>query len=298
MLAVFFLAVPVGSACGYLLGGVIQQHWGWRTAFFVGGGPGIVLAVLCLAIQEPVRTHLADAKAKIVETAGKLFRIPLYRRAVLGYCAHTASIGAFSFWAPKFLSERFHDDLLRPGAATTAEAAAQVLGRANFLFGVITVVAGALGTIIGGRLCDRATRGLPPVPDGAPFDHLHNRMAANAQLRVCAIGVAIAFPLTAIAFLVPNAWMFFLCAGIAEVGLFLSTSPINVIMLRTVPMFMRASAMAVGIFSIHLLGDLWSPSLLGLLLDYLPIKIAMMALPFGFAIATAVWWPRKHEGQA
>ncbi|MBA3454558.1 MAG: MFS transporter [Deltaproteobacteria bacterium] len=296
MLAVFFLAVPVGSACGYLLGGFIQQHWGWRTAFFVAGGPGVALAVLCLAIQEPVRKHLADAKAKILETAGTLFRVPLYRRAVLGYCAHTAAIGAFAFWAPKFLSERFFDDLA--SQPITATSAAEVLGKANFWFGVVTVVAGAIGTIVGGAWADRAARGLPVIPDGASHDHLHNRMAVNAQLRVCAIGVAIAAPLTAAAFLVPKAWMFFVCAGIAEVGLFLSTSPINVIMLRAVPAYMRASAMAVAIFSIHLFGDLWSPSLLGLMMDYAPIVIAMMALPMLFAIAGALWWPRKHEGEA
>jgi MFS family permease len=291
MMAIFFLAVPVGSALGFLLGGYIQARWGWRAAFFVGGGPGIVLALLCLAIQEPVRTHLADAKAKITETARTMFRVPIYRRSVLGYCAHTAAIGAFSFWAPTFISRHFLTDLSVPGP----NAAAEALKNANFTFGLITVVAGAIGTVIGGIMADRALRGLPLVPDGASHDHPHNRLAANAQMKVCAIGVAIAFPLTAAAFLAPSAWLFFTCAGIAEIGLFLSTSPINLVMMRTVPAFMRASAMAVGIFTIHLLGDLWSPAVLGLLQDALPISLAMMLLPFGFAVATFVWWPRKHE---
>ncbi len=320
MLAIFFLAVPVGSALGYLLGGYIQSVWGWRAAFFVGGGPGIALALLCLLIDEPVRTHLGNAKAKLSETIAQLFRIPLYRRAVLGYCAHTAAIGAFSFWAPKFLSERFFGDLSKTlsssdmANAVIANASpwwgtwdlhaalldlnkAGVLKSANFWFGVTTVVAGAIGTIVGGRMADRAIRGLPPVPIGA--DHLHgaNLLAANAQLRVCAIGVAIAFPMTALAFFLPSAWMFFAIAGCAEIGLFLSTAPINAIMLRTAPVFMRASAMAAAIFAIHLLGDLWSPSLVGLFLDHLPITLAMMALPIGFAIATMVWWPRAHEAR-
>ena len=294
MLAIFFLAVPMGSALGYLLGGYIQGVWGWRAAFFVGGGPGIALALLCLLIDEPVRKHLSDAKQKLSETIAALFRIPLYRRAVLGYCAHTAAIGAFSFWAPKFLSERFHDSLLDPKTPVALQAQ-QVLTSANFWFGVVTVIAGALGTVIGGIMADRALRGLPRVPDDASHDHPANRLAANAQLRVCAIGVAIAFPMTACAFFVPKAWMFFAIAGCAEVGLFLSTAPINAIMLRTAPVFMRASAMAAGIFAIHLLGDLWSPSLVGLFLDHLPITLAMMALPIGFAIATMVWWPRPRE---
>ena len=138
-------------------------------------------------------------------------------------------------------------------------------------------------------------RGLPPIPEDADETHPANRAAANAQLYVCAVGVAIAFPLSAAAFFVPNAWMFFVLAGIAEVGLFMSTAPINAILLRTAPPIMRASAMAVAIFAIHLFGDLWSPSLVGLFLDHLPIALGMMALPIGFAIATVVWWPRKRE---
>jgi MFS family permease len=294
MLAIFFLAVPVGSALGYLLGGYIQGVWGWRAAFFVGGGPGIALALLCLAISEPARKHLGAAKQKLSEVLATLFRIPLYRRAVLGYCAHTAAIGAFSFWAPTFLSQRFHASLVDPNVAVALQNQ-QVLKAANFWFGLVTVIAGAIGTFVGGYMADRAVRGLPPVPADADHTHPANRMAANAQLRVCAIGVAIAFPLTALAFFVPSAWMFFAIAGCAEIGLFLSTAPINAIMLRTAPIFMRASAMAAAIFAIHLLGDLWSPSLVGLFLDHLPITLAMMALPLGFAIATMVWWPRPSE---
>jgi hypothetical protein len=75
----------------------------------------------------------------------------------------------------------------------------------------------------------------------------------------------------------------------------MSTAPINAILLRTAPAALRASAMAVAIFAIHLFGDLGSPSLVGLFLDHLPLVLAMMSLPLGFAIATYVWWPREHE---
>jgi hypothetical protein len=78
----------------------------------------------------------------------------------------------------------------------------------------------------------------------------------------------------------------------------MSAAPINAIMLRTAPAHLRASAMAVGIFAIHLFGDLWSPSLLGLLLDHLELIPAMMALPACFAIAAVVWWPRRREAGA
>ena len=282
-MAIFFLATPVGSALGYLTGGFVQHHWDWRTAFFVGGVPGIALALVCLLLAEPPRA-LSKVRVDMRRAAATLARIPLYRRAVLGYCAHTASIGAFSYWAPKFLAERFADSL-----------GADPLATANYWFGTVTVVAGAIGTLIGGQLADRVLRPLPAVPADASHLHHANRLAASAQLRVCAIGVGIAFPLAAASFFAPSATLFFALAGVAEVGLFLSTSPINVIMLRTAPAHLRASAMAVGIFSIHLFGDLWSPSLLGLFLDHLELLAAMMALPLGFAIATVVWWPRARE---
>jgi MFS family permease len=314
MLAIFFVAIPIGSACGYLLGGFVQKTWGWREAFFIGGGPGIALALLCLAIDEPKRKLMAARDATMGVIIRTLVKIKQYRRAVLGYCAHTASIGAFAYWAPTFLAKRFGDQFHEPvtGAgvdllsttifsdvvdAMTKQRSEAILNSANFWFGVVTVVAGAVGTVVGGRMADRALRGLPPVPPEADETHYANRLAANAQLYVCAVGVAIAFPLSAAAFFAPSAWMFFALAGIAEIGLFMSTAPINAILLRTAPAALRASSMAIAIFAIHLFGDLWSPSLVGFFLDVMPIALAMMALPAGFAIATYVWWPRKREAE-
>jgi MFS family permease len=295
MLAIFFLAVPVGSALGYLLGGLIQKEYSWHVAFFVGGAPGIALAVTVLWIQEPVRRKYDQAKESIASSVRTLMRIPIYARAVWGYCAHTAAIGAFAFWGPKFLSERFLTHFADVAVLTADAAQKASLAKANFIFGSVTVVAGAVGTILGGWMCDRALRGLPPVPEGADHTHVANRAQANAQLKVCAIGVAIAFPATAAAFLSPSPFFFFLFAGIGEVGLFLSTAPINAILLRSAPAWMRASAMAVAIFAIHLFGDLWSPSLIGLFLDYLIATVAMMALPLTFGLAAVLWWPRARE---
>jgi MFS family permease len=266
---------------GYILGGAIAQNWGWRTAFFVAGGPGILLAVVCLWIAEPPR-KLVEAKGKLIEGLKEMAKLPLFRRAVLGYCAYTAAVGAFSFWAPNFLLDRFPKEL-------TDETA-------NRWFGLTLVAAGAIGTFLGGRWADRALAKLPPVPEGAPHDAPANRVAINALLRVCALGMVVAAPLAALAFFVPVPWAFFVIAFFVEIGLFLSTSPVNAVFLRAVPNERRASAMAASIFAIHLLGDLWSSSALGLLIDALPLVLAMMALPLTFALSGYIWWPRKREG--
>ena len=279
-LSIFYLAIPLGYAMGYILGGAIAQHWGWRMAFFVAGGPGILLAVVCLWIAEPPR-KLVEAKGKLIEGLKEMAKLPLFRRAVLGYCAYTAAVGAFSFWAPNFLLDRFPNEL-------TDETA-------NRWFGLTLVAAGAIGTFLGGRWADRALLGLPPVPADAPHDAPANRAAINALLRVCAIGMVVAAPLAALCFFVPVPWAFFVIAFFVEVGLFLSTSPVNAVFLRAVPNERRASAMAASIFAIHLLGDLWSSSALGLLIDALPLVLAMMALPITFALSGYIWWPRKRE---
>jgi MFS family permease len=278
-LSIFFLATPLGSALGYLVGGFIEKRYGWRAAFFVAGGPGVLLGLACLAIVEPQR-KLAAAKVRLFASARTLLRIPLYRRTVLGYCAHTAAIGGFAYWAPRFLESRY----------------ALPLHTADFWVGTLTVVAGAIGTILGGRWADRAIS-----RDGAldPTDTDHasprNRRAIGHLQRVCAIGVAFAAPLAVGAFVSPSAIPFFVLIFGVEVGLFLSTSPVNAIFLRAVPVELRASAMAVAIFGIHILGDLWSPPVIGLLQDHGPIVAAMMSLPVLLGVATLVWWPRTRE---
>jgi len=282
-LAVFFLAIPLGYALGYILGGAIAHGWGWRSAFFVTGGPGIVLAASCLWIAEPPRA-LLDAKAGLIEGMRAIARIPLFRRAVLGYCAYAAATGAFSYWAPNFLLERF------PGRLDDATA--------NFWFGIVLVAAGAIGTFLGGYLVDRGQRALPPAAPDAPYDAPELKAQVNVALRVCALGVLAAVPLTALCFVMPSPAGFFALAFAAEIGVFLSTSPIGVAVLRSVPLERRAAAMAGSVLAIHLLGDLWSPALLGGLQDVLPVVIAMMALPLTFAWSGYLWWPRRREAAA
>ncbi|MBX3202595.1 MAG: MFS transporter [Labilithrix sp.] len=288
-LAVFYMATPVGAALGYLVGGFVESRWGWRAAFLVAGGPGVLLAATCLLIAEPER-KLATEKADILRDVRKLTRVDLYRRGVIGYCAYTAAIGAFSYWAPKFLYARY----------------ALPLATANFRFGIVTVLGGAIGTIVGGRWADR--RSNAPVTEATPGEdatgrddpeasRARDREAERARvkrlLKICATGSALGAPLAAGAFLSPSPTLFFVLVFLAITVLFLSTSPINAVILQAVPTELRASAMALSIFSIHIFGDLWSPPLVGLLADHVPIELAMMTLPAAIAASAWLWWPRR-----
>lgn len=285
-LAVFYVAAPIGSALGYLVGGFAEKHAGWRSAFYVAGIPGILLALLCLLIAEPPRA----AAKKAVDWAASIRALlaeSLYVKGILGYSAYTFAVGAFSYWAPKFLYARY----------------GLPLAKANFTFGLVTVVAGAIGTAIGGSLGDRggSSAALPAASDHAQekvseeLQHRKDAPMVSRLLKVCGISVTIAGILAAFAFLSPSPNLFFVLAFFCEIALFVSTSPINAVILRSVPFPLRASAMALSIFAIHALGDLWSPPLVGLLQDHLPVALAMMSLPVALVVSGAIWLPRKAQ---
>src|SRR5439155_14354997 len=153
-LAVFFAAIPIGSALGYIVGGLVDHYFGWRQAFFVAGVPCLVLAALAWRVYDPPRgsqdtdlspvppLHNAERGSGGEDTRrsyATLVRNRPYVLTVLGYAAYTFAIGALAFWTPTFLE--------RVRGIPKAHATVQ--------FGAIVVVTGFLGTYLGGWLGDR-----------------------------------------------------------------------------------------------------------------------------------------------
>jgi MFS family permease len=267
--AIFFTAIPVGSALGYVLGGAVMHAYGWRSAFYVAGGPGLAIALLCLLIAEPSRGK-GHARPDVLSSARTLIGLPLYRNTVLGYCAQTFALGGFAFWAPKYLHVRYG---LEPGYA-------------SLRFGLITVAGGAIGTLLGGWLGDAAARARRR--DAAEIDA--EAATAGGNVWLCALSAGLAAPLAAAAILAPTASLFFVLVLPCEIAVFLLGGPINVALLRSVPPELRASAMALCIFAIHALGDLWSPPIMGKVADLQSMQVAMSVVPLFWAAAAIVWW--------
>src|SRR5579864_1484226 len=67
VMGLFYLATPVGSALGYMIGGYLGPLYGWRAPFLICALPGFLLAFAVLGLKEPVRgasDHLADSSER------------------------------------------------------------------------------------------------------------------------------------------------------------------------------------------------------------------------------------------
>jgi MFS family permease len=268
-MAIFSVATPVGAALGYIVGGSVEHATGsWRAAFLVAGGPGLLLALVCLLLADPPQGPTPPSMTTPWKAARDFLRVPVLARSVLGFCAYNFAMGGFAFWAPTYIYERYGMEV----------------GKASFQFGLVTVAGGFVGTLAGGALCDTRIRSLARA--GKEGD----QATSIASLEVCALSALLGAPLAAAAFLSPSAGAFFACGFACEVGLFLSGGPINLAVLTSAPTVLRGSAMAFTIFCIHALGDMWSPPLIGLAKDHAPLVGAMMFIPLAYALAAGIWW--------
>ena len=121
----FYMAIPVGSALGYGLGGLVAdsnigtwganligvEHESWRWAFFVVVAPGILLALWSVFMREPPRGQADSAAAESPRAVrwrdyGILLRTPSYVLCTLGMAAMTFAIGGMAFWMPYYLQKR------------------------------------------------------------------------------------------------------------------------------------------------------------------------------------------------
>jgi predicted MFS family arabinose efflux permease len=258
VLAIFLAAIPIGSALGFVLGGQLDAHYGWRNAFFIAGGPGLLLVIACVAMVEPPRAHSPQSQAPIGRVLRDLASSRRYVWAVLGAIPQTAVLGCFGSWAPHYLERRFQ--------MSTADAD----GR----FGLVIVVTGFLGTFLGGHWTD-ARKGA---------DRLRTAMG------VCTITAFVACPFCLLCLLAPTPTLFFVFNFLAQLAIWASFAPYNAVVLGAVPAEQRATAMAIAIFATHAFGDLPAIPLVGLLSDRLgSLPEAMFVLPILMVLGAATW---------
>jgi len=255
VLGIFYMAIPVGFALGYPIGGYFGTHYGWRAPFYLAGGPGFLLAALLLFVPEPERGRFDSVE----ETAERnsvwaLARNPAFLTATLGMAMMTFAQGGLLVWMPTFLSRMRGYSLLR----------------ANYFFGLIIAIDGIIAALLGGWLGDR----LLPRTKGAYY-------------LVSSVSMGLGIPVMMVALFTRGPTM---VPGITVAGflLLLNTAPLNAAVINSVGAHIRVTAIAANILVIHFLGDALSPWLIGLVSDRSSLESGFISTVVATALSAAI----------
>lgn len=268
-LAVFSMAIPVGSALGYLLGGILDRSFGWRAAFFVVGLPGMWLA-WTVGRRADVPRGGCGGKAEASVPAGgpgladylELLRTRSYVLNCLAMTAMTFAVGGLAAWVPTYL----------------VRVRGMGLAEADLAFGLLTLVSGLGGTMAGGWLGDRLLSRIP-----------------TAYFLVSGVGLALSVPCASAVILLEDRTWVLAAIFLAEVFIFLNTGPLNAITADVSRENVRATAYAANIFVIHALGDAISPTIVGVISDRLGLAAAFWIAPGALGLAALFcFWGMRH----
>lgn len=295
-LAFYSMGTPIGTLLGLIFGGMIADHYGWRTAFFVAGAPGLIFAVLALfTLREPRQlmarhaAHIEAAKASFAETMAFLAKRPTFWliaiaaaiKAFIGY-GHAPFTGSF------FL--RNHAAEVAVLAERTSEFIGIPMKSIGFLglaLGILAGLSGTVGAWFGGWIADKVGQ-----------KDIRGHMVAPAIASLVTIPVYIA------AVTVPSAPLA-LC--LLAVNAFLATiwyGPVYGTAQSIVPVHMRPTTAAVLLFIINLIGLGLGPLAVGIASDIFNrgmglgsaegIRWALIAsAAFGLVAFAAFWMARK-----
>jgi MFS family permease len=257
IMAIFCAAIPVGSALGYVIGGLIGAHLGWRWAFYLVAPPGLLLGLMCFWQRDPRVTALESTREsprRSIRDYLNLFRTRSYLINCVAMTLMTFVVGGLGFWVPAYLRYRHQS----PAVGTT-------------IFGLITVVAGLVSTLSGGVVADKLRSRFP-----------------GSYFWVSGVGMLIACPFFIATLYIPfpAAWA---AMFMAIFFLFLNTGPSNTALANVSLPAVRATAFAANIFVIHAFGDVQAFWLLGYIGGHTNMHVAFLFVS-GIIFLSGVAW--------
>ena len=242
VLSVFFLALPLGGTAGYIVGGFLAKYFGWQQAFIIAGAPGFVVGILIALLRDPVRSGEPDPhhpKAGLQAYLDLLKNRTLVLIILAQAFAVTFLQPLLHFGVPFFESER--------GMSKQ---------EATITLGVIALVAGGLGNmlsgVIGDRLAKRGVKGPYSLLAGSAF--------------------ALGLPCLLAGFLLDSKPVAMTALGAGAFFYFLCMPAVNTQIANAVPPVQRATAYALAVFILHLLGDTGANPAFGKVSDILNSK--------------------------
>lgn len=255
-LSIHQAALYIGVMVSGFIGGFIAEKWGWRSAFFVFGGGGILLGFVLMRrlMDAPPMADAPGAPARepVLRALGVLFRSPTALLLTAGFTAIVFVNNAYVVWAPIFLQEKFQLSLTKAGGYAMLFHHLAALG----------------GIVFGGWLSDR-------IAVTRPVFRL--RMMSSAML----LGVPVIFLMGRAGALVGA------CAAMAGFGLFRGFYEANThaALFEVIAPRHRASAVGVMTMLAFLVGSL-SPWLMG---RFREMAAAGQGLSLGFSALSGAY---------
>lgn len=243
------LALMIGSAAGFALGGMLGQAWGWRPVFGLAAAPGLALAALVWFLPEPRRGYsdyqalnqeapTTDGEIKppasLVATLRELLTIPTLRTTYAVAVLINLATSGIIYWLPSFAVRAHSLDIEQAGV----------------LMGALTVVAGGAGVLSGGWMADRWLTRNPA-----------------ARLWTISASVALGCPLALMAVSVDRTPWFVLLATAAVYLFSFYFACLAPLIHQVTRPAQRATAMGLYLLLAHILGNAIAPALIGWVSD-------------------------------
>jgi len=261
-LSLYLIAVPLGSALGYVIGGTTAAYIGWRWAFrFTPISAAILMLILYFCMHEPPRgqadggvSELAHPSSSLDQDTGcsaffldarDIWKTQSFVFSTFGMTCITFVLGALAQWGPSLLT-RIN--------CLEEKHVSECKYHINLIFGIISCITGIFGTLLGAWLSTR-----------------YSRPENSADAFLCSIGLALAGPCIALSlFVAPNSlllsWVFIF---LSEVAVTMTSAPVTAILLYVTIPRQRSLASGMQTLMMHLFGDASSPVLVGYIADYL-----------------------------
>ncbi len=262
-MSIYYAAVPIGIALGFIAGGFMDMVIGWQMSFVVAGVFGIPVALLLHSF--PI-TH-GDKNKLPKKSKSQILSLRFYPKfltTVIGNILQGFALAGFAFWAPIYFSR----DLGYPSA------------EGSIIYGVIFVATGVLGALLGGWL----------------VGHFYKAQDRSSLLKLI---VYLMIPATMGAFAAiaaSSVFWFFASMAFVQLLLFATYTPFALAFFQTIPPELKETASGVNMFLGRLLGDMLGIWMVGALSVALgDLSLALYILPFALVLATVVWWVSANE---
>lgn len=282
VLAVFYLAVPVGSGLGYIIGSNIATAFGdWRWALRMTPPLGLLCVLLLIfVVKDPTRGGADGQTVEVSETnmwqdVVYLWKNKTFVWTTLGFTFASFVLGGLSWWVPLYVEYAIYSNNETPE-------------QIPLIFGVVTCLSGLVGVSASSVIASKLRKVVP-----------------YADPLVCALGSFLAVPSLFVLIMITrtaNVYVFWLLAAFAISSMCLSWTIVADILLYTIYPTKRSIASAFNILICHLLGDAFSPYVIGLISDALKegkpdtyytkfssLQAALYAGPFFAAISFACY---------